>query len=239
MQNRHENYKGGLRQPSFINEASQLDTILKTYSPQKLEKMMHISKSLAQKTHELINDWNNEPNNQTPAIDAFIGDIYRGLDIKKFNSSDRQYADDVLIILSGLYGGLRALDGICPYRLELAYSLKGRNFSNLYDFWQDKIAKLLPVEEKIINLASLEYFKAISPFIDSKRVLSPRFLTKQNSSKGPVFVTIHAKVARGAFASWMIRDRIKISDIKSFSELSYEYDQVMSTETQPTFIFRP
>lgn len=112
------------RPPQLLTEAQQLDAVLKTYSVSQLKAMMHISPALAEATHKLIADWTAEPSKQTTALDSFAGDIYRGLRAADFTKQEREYADQVLVILSGLYGAIRPLDTIKPYRLELMYKFK-------------------------------------------------------------------------------------------------------------------
>ncbi len=125
---------------------------------------MHISPKLADKTHALISSWEDTPNCQRPAIDSFLGDIYSGLQVLDWSDRDRDYADKNLRILSGLYGILRPLDGIYPYRLEMGYKLPDLRFSSLYKYWGDTIAASLPVDAPLINLAAVEYSKTITPY---------------------------------------------------------------------------
>lgn len=228
------------RPPQLLNEAIQLDTILKTYSAKKLKELMHLSAPLADKTQQLIAGWTPRPAKQTLAIDSFAGDIYRGLQAKTFSQNDRQYADTVLVILSGLYGAVRPLDAIHPYRLELMYKLHGKGFKNLYEFWQDKVAACLPLEGAIINLASQEYMKVVEPYIDTKRVIAPQFLTASGTPGHQTFVAIHAKVARGAFAKWLITHCIDdLARLPEFNDFDYVYDAKMSTPQLPTFVRPP
>src|SRR6188472_1621850 len=111
----------GLQKPALQKQAKQLDAILKGYSAAELAKLMHLSSKLAEATHDLVAQWNTRPLKQTAAIDAFKGDIYRGLVAESLSEEARWYANESLRILSGLYGILRPLDGIMPYRLELMY----------------------------------------------------------------------------------------------------------------------
>lgn len=228
------------RPPQLLPEASQLDALLKSYSAQQLQKLMHISASLAEATTARIAAWTTDPAQQTLAIDSFAGDIYRGLEAKTFSPADRQYADHVLVILSGLYGAVRPLDAIHPYRLELMYKLQGKGFQNLYDFWQDKVAGCLPKDGPIINLASNEYMKVVEPYIDAKRVIAPQFLTASGTPGHQTFVAIHAKVARGAFAQWLIKQQVQdLNRLKEFDAFDYVYDPAKSTEQLPTFVRPP
>lgn len=228
-----------LRRPKLLDKAHVLAEYLKTLSPKDLEKTMKISPALAKKTQLLVAEWTMEEAFQSLAIDSFIGDIYSGLQALNLSDSDREYADKVLYILSGLYGILRPYDGICPYRLEMGYKLPSAKFSNLYRYWGDSLATCLPKEGLIVNLTSGEYGEAILPFINEKRVVSPQFLTVNSKTKEPGFVAVHAKIARGTFARWLIKNRIEeAKSLTGFKELGYYFDPELSTKNTPTFVCR-
>jgi cytoplasmic iron level regulating protein YaaA (DUF328/UPF0246 family) len=223
-----------LHQPTFIKEAEQLGDLLMTLSVVEIAKAMHISPSLAAKTKEVIAAWDSS-SGQTAAIDSFIGDIYSGLRAGELSQTDRDYADETLWILSGLYGFLRPYDGIKPYRLEMGYKLP--HPGNLYDFWGQKIAAKLPKEGTIINVSSVEYTKAVLPFVDQKRVITPNFLTVNPKTGQPAFTAVHAKIARGAFARWLITTRITDPQrFGEFDDLGYKFDAAQSTPTEPVFV---
>ncbi|HEU5121229.1 MAG TPA: YaaA family protein [Candidatus Saccharimonadales bacterium] len=224
-----------LRQPTLIHKTKDLAAYLKTLSSKEIEKAMHVSPKLASTTHELIQGWTDEPARQSPAIDSFIGDIYSGLNAGELSQRDRDYADDVLWILSGLYGFLRPYDGIYPYRLEMGYKFPNSKFKNLYAFWGDSIATQLPSDSTIVNVSAKEYTDVITPFVDENRIVTPQFLTVQSSE--PTFVVVHAKIARGAFARWLITSRVTDPKrFKEFKELGYHYDENLSTSDRPVFI---
>lgn len=224
---------GKMTTPKFLAEASMLKREIRAIPAEQLAKIMHISSALAAKTHTQFEQWD-AAGQRSPAIDSFIGDIYSGLQPQTFTSVDREYAQQVLRIISGLYGVLRPLDGVQPYRLEMAYKLPTIN--NLYDFWGDKIANTLP-NGPIINTSSEEYSKVITPFVDPSRIVTPRFLTIKNDK--PEFVVVHAKIARGAFAGWMIRHRVKdAQSLHLFNELGYRFDASLSTDQEPVFVCR-
>jgi cytoplasmic iron level regulating protein YaaA (DUF328/UPF0246 family) len=206
-------------------------------SAKQLEKSMHISATLALATRSLVASWNSEATDQTPAIDCFIGDIYSGLRAGELSGDDRKYADQTLRILSGLYGLLRPLDGICPYRLEMGYAFPDVKFKNLYTFWGDTLAKQLPSTGLIVNVSSVEYTKAIMPYIDSKRVVTPSFLTIDPRTGKSAFTAVHAKIARGAFARWLVTTKItEPNEFYQFNQLGYRYNEELSTLEQPTFV---
>jgi cytoplasmic iron level regulating protein YaaA (DUF328/UPF0246 family) len=226
-----------LPRPVLLDQAKLLDTHLKTLSINEIMVAMKVSLSLAKTTSALIADWTESGSSQRAAIDSFLGDIYSGLQVPDWTTEDRDYANQCLRILSGLYGVLRPLDGIHPYRLEMGYRLAPAGFSNLYTYWGDSVARTLPQDSIIINLAALEYSKLVSPYIDKLRIISPMFLTISIKTGLPTFVVVHAKIARGAFAGWLVKNRIDdVSLLRSYRELGYNYSPELSTETVPVFI---
>lgn len=228
--------KASFRAPLFIDRTEELDSYLKKLSQEELESVMHLSPTLAEKTHALITKWNAQPKNQTPALDCFIGDIYSGLRVGDFTPEERHYADQTLGILSGLYGLLRPLDGIMPYRLEMGYKFPHSSFKTLYKFWGQDIAKQLP-EGLIVNASSAEYMDVILPFINPQRIITPTFLTYDPKSEEPAFRAVHAKIARGAFARWLITTKTtNPNKFKEFNDLGYRFDEAHSTPLRPTFV---
>lgn len=224
-------------QPQLLDKAIDLHAYLKTLSTKGLTKAMHISPSLAIKVHQQIVEWNSNPKQQSLAIDSFVGDIYSGLRANDLTATDRNYAQEHLVILSGLYGLLRPFDGVRPYRLEMAYRFPRPPFNNLYTFWGSNLAKVLPSDEVIINTSSHEYTEAILPHLTNKTIITPSFLTINPSTMQPTQVIVHTKMARGALARWLITGHAQdISLINQFSDLGYRYEQQHSTPTQPVFI---
>jgi uncharacterized protein len=237
MRPRVEDNQINLAPPLLITHAAILASYLKTLSHNELKKAMSISDKLADKTKELISSWTDDPKHQRSAIDSFIGDIYSGLQVQNWTQSDREYANEHLRILSGLYGILRPLDGIFPYRLEMGYSFANNAYKNLYNFWGDSIVKTLPKNDIIIDLAAVEYSKTVTKYIEPSLVIAPRFLTINPESGEPTFVVVHAKIARGAFASWMIRNKInELEQLQEFNEIGYHFDEKLSTTQIPVFI---
>lgn len=225
------------QQPAFLADAQRIMTYLQSLSADQVGSSMKLPPALAAKTHALIADWTSDPAYQQTAIDAFLGDIYSGLQAAQLTDADRAYANEHLLILSGLYGALRALDSIHPYRLEMGYRLPDEPFNNLYRYWGERIAQLLPDDDFIINLSAVEYTKAVLPHVQNTPVISPKFLTRSQKTGQPTFVTVHAKIARGAFAHWLIRERIQAAaDVLAFSDLGYAYDPDLSTPQEPAFV---
>lgn len=232
----HDARTPGYQQPALLPQARQLAAYIQTLGQQQIANSMVLSPAKVTKTHALWQAWSDKPNLQLPAIDAFLGDIYSGLQVATFTRADRQYANRHLYILSGLYGVLRALDSITPYRLEMGYRLPDKTYQNLYAFWGDSIAKQLPANGTILNLSAVEYTKAILPYLPDSLVITPKFMTVGKDGQ-PTFVVVHAKIARGAFARWLIQERIKDStELQRFDGLGYRYDPALSTSSQPVFV---
>jgi cytoplasmic iron level regulating protein YaaA (DUF328/UPF0246 family) len=224
--------------PALLDQAVELHDYLGTLTARRLATAMELSPSLAEKVREQIDAWTVDPARQWPAIESFLGDIYSGLQVSSFSTADRTYAGKHLRILSGLYGILRPYDGISPYRLELGCRLPDKRYANLYRFWGTSIAEQLPERGVIVNLAATEYSKVVLDHIEPARVITPRFLTVNPKTGVPAFVAVHAKIARGAFARWLITARIKPTpgDMADFAELGYRFDPSASGEREPCFV---
>ena len=221
--------------PQLLPQATQLAEIWRQASLDDIQSLMRVSGKKASDVTALFAAWSTAGDLQVPAIDAFVGDIYSGLQAQTWSDQDRVYAHQHLLILAGLYGALRACDGIMPYRLEMGYKLPdGRS---MYRFWGDSIASLLPRDTThILNLSAVEYTKALLPYTNLP-VIAPKFLTISPKTGEPTFVTVHAKIARGALARWMIQDRVEnILKLSDFSDLGYRYDTSLSTPEQPVFV---
>jgi cytoplasmic iron level regulating protein YaaA (DUF328/UPF0246 family) len=219
--------------PALLDRAEELVAYLRTLSPAELGRVMKVSGDLAAKVRDMHAEWSTKPDRQAPAAATFVGDIYSGLQVDTFTAADRAYADRHLRILSGLYGILRPFDGISPYRLEMGYRLPR---GNLYTFWGTAIAEQLPAKGRIVNLAAGEYSRTVLPYVDAARVVTPRFLTVDQASGVAKFVVVHAKIARGAFARWLVTGRVKDGAIREFAEIGYRYDEALSTPAEPAFV---
>lgn len=223
--------------PYLLEKTQQLHSYLRLMTIQDIQKEMHVSEALATTTHALIASWTTDSQFQRAAIDSFLGDIYSGLQVGIWTEHDRQYAQENLRILSGLYGVLRPLDGIYPYRFEMGYKLPHSPYRSAYDFWDDAIVTTIPKNELIVDLTAVEYGKVITSQFDPAQIITPRFLTVSSKTGEPTFIVVHAKIARGAFAGWMVRRRIDSpAQLKEFSELGYEYSEQRSTPEEPVFI---
>ena len=223
--------------PALLDRAEDLVGYLRTLSTAQLSKVMAISADLADKTRDLYAHWTTEPDEQAPAAESFVGDIYSGLRVDSFSPADRRYADAHIRILSGLYGILRPFDGIRPYRLEMGYRLPAGPYANLYRYWGATIAERLPPSGPIVNLAAGEYSKAVLTHIGTDRVVTPKFLTVDPASREPKFVVVHAKIARGAFARWLVTARVRqTSAMRGFNDIGYAYQEALSAPDEPVFV---
>jgi uncharacterized protein len=234
---RHSGEGYVLRSPLLIEKAQRLNDYLQSLAPSQLAKIMKISPILAEKTHDLIAEWTAEPERQSLALNSFTGDIYSGLHANDLSTQERDYTDQVLRILSGLYGIIRPYDGIYPYRLEMGYKLPDTTFASLYDYWGDSIAATLPKTGPIVNLSAEEYSQTVTRYLDPSRIVAPRFLTVSPKTGQPAFVVVHAKIARGAFARWLITNRVEqLSALTEFNQLGYRFHQELSGAGAPAFV---
>jgi cytoplasmic iron level regulating protein YaaA (DUF328/UPF0246 family) len=235
-------------EPIMMDESRQLVSIMARKSPDELGEMMSISPALAELNHERFQDWSLPftPDNARPAVLAFNGDTYIGLDApNSFDARDFTHAQKVLRILSGLHGVLRPLDLIQPYRLEMGSKVEHGRGGDLYSFWGDRVTDQLnrdlersPGAAVLVNLASNEYFGVVQPERVAGEVVSPRFLDAKGDEDYKI-VGFFAKRARGAMAGWIIRERItSAKSLVDFDADGYRYDPTRSTPNEPAFIRR-
>jgi cytoplasmic iron level regulating protein YaaA (DUF328/UPF0246 family) len=223
--------------PELLPMAVELTKFVKTLDVSALSKVMHISNALAERTYIQMRLWDAKSDDQCPAVTSFIGDIYSGLGASDFSAEEKAYATKHLRILSGLYGILRPYDAIQPYRLEMGYSLSNSTYKNLYQYWGDAVSKTLEPSQFLINVSSVEYMKAVLPYADPRRIVTPQFLSINSKTGVPVFTAVHAKIARGAFARWLIKNRFQdITRFSEFNELGYSYDPQRSNPAMPTYV---
>lgn len=222
--------------PMFEPQANELIVLVSQLSDEDLIRNFHLSPTLLKSTRVLLDNWTNTPTQ--PAIDCFLGDIYSGLQASNLDAKDRLFAQKHLRILSGLYGVLSPLDGIRPYRLEMGYKIPALNTSKVSTFWRPLLQPVFHETSTLINLSAAEYTDAVIPELNKDtKVISPKFLTINPKTNNPTFVAVHAKIARGAYAHWMIKNRlIDTARLTEFSELGYEFSRELSSETEPVFI---
>ena len=223
--------------PAFTKEIAQLIQHLKKLKSADLEKLMGISPKLAELNFQRFQDFSDQFNQQNsrPALFFFDGDVYKAMDMQNYDAGDLEFAANHLRILSGLYGILRALDLMQPYRLEMGTDTKKIIGKNLPEFWQEKIANFLNEELKnhkeqtIINLASGEYSAAIAEKKVQGKIINIIFKEK----KGDKYKTIGilAKKARGLMADWIIKNKIeKSEDVKKFAVQDYKFQPQLSDD---------
>lgn len=232
-------------EPRLAGRAAELVEVLTAKSPDDLSALMSISPTLAELNFERFADWRPDVSVHTgrAAVLAFAGDTYRGLEAGSFSTRDFTRAQKVLRILSGLYGLLRPLDLIQPYRLEMGTKLATASGDALYDFWGDTITEMLasdlaasPGAKVLVNLASKEYFSAVDPGGVGGRVVTPRFMDTNDDGDLRV-MGIFAKQARGAMARWIITRRVTtLKALDDFDGLGYRFDPELSDVDDPVFV---
>ena len=220
-------------EPRFTEQTADLVALLKKKSSGEIKQLMGLSDKLAELNHERYQAFAKtySTNNATPAAAAFNGDVYAGLDATSLSAKSLNYAQDHLRILSGLYGLLRPLDLMQPYRLEMGTRLANKQGEDLYDFWGDTITQQINEDAKtakashIINLASNEYFKAVRPKQLNKPVITPVF--KEERGGQLKLISFFAKKARGTMARWIIENQIEEADkLQNFAEDGYRFHSV-------------
>lgn len=226
----------------FLLESNQLVKKLKKLSVKKIESLMHVSTDLAQINHKRFQNWS-EPiemnSNVSPAIFAFNGEVYKGFDVKTLNKEQLKSAQSKVRILSGLYGILKPLDLLYPYRLEMGTKWAvTATYKNLYQFWGNKLSFFLNKEmekgEVLINLASNEYFKAIDKRELKANIITPVFKEFKNGEYK--IVMMYAKHARGAMARYIVINNIQNpEELKLYNVDGYSFDANQSTDSEWVF----
>lgn len=224
----------------FLLQSERLNKLLKKKSAKGLSKLMHISDALSQLNYERNQDWELPftKDNARQAIYAFNGDVYRGFDAYTIPKDKIAQVQEKVRILSGLYGVLKPLDLMQPYRLEMGTKLSVGKHKNLYDFWKKDIVKSLNEElgdsEVFVNLASQEYFKSIDTKALKVPVVNIEFKEFKNGDYK--IIAIYAKLARGLMARYVIdTDAETIDDLKGFNYEGYGFSESMSTENNLVF----
>lgn len=229
--------------PRFTDEACRIMQVLKKKNPKRLMQLQSISQQLAELNYERNQIWQetHHEGNAKQAISAFKGDVYIGLNEADFSENEYLFAQDHLRILSGLYGVLRPLDIIQPYRLEMSTSIKTSRGHNLYEFWKTRIAQHINEEltennsKYLINLASEEYFKAVHA--EKIRATVITFIFQEERGGKRKIIGLLAKRARGKMARFIVKHRIWDPELlKAFDEDGYHFDTAMSTDNHWYFV---
>lgn len=227
----------------FESEAAALVDRLRTLTVGDLQALMSISEKLAEVNAQRFSEWRlpMPEKDSKQAIFAFKGDVYAGLEADTLSRPQVEKAQSTMRILSGLYGLLRPLDRILPYRLEMGTRLSVGDAKNLYQWWGDKLTRTLDQDihdtgaQALVNLASIEYFKAIDPDQLSVPVITPEFRDWKNGRYK--MISFFAKKARGMMVRYILdRDLRRVEDLKEFDRAGYRFDAEGSTETRWVFL---
>ena len=228
-------------QPDFLNHSAELIEQLRTLSVQDVAELMKLSDKLSSLNVARFESWTPEftTDNAKQALLAFKGDVYAGMDAETFSAEDFEFAQDHLRILSGLYGLLKPLDLMQPYRLEMGTKLANGRGKDLYQFWgniiTDTLNEQLLSEQVLINLASNEYFKAAKAKNISARIITPVFKDWKNGQYK--MISFYAKKARGLMSRYIIQNKLENPEqLKDFDLDGYRFAVSMSEGDTWTFI---
>ena len=227
--------------PSLLEHSNELIKDLKSLNPQEVSSLMSLSDKLGALNYERFQEWKTPftKSNSKQAILAFKGDVYQGLDAESLSETELIWAQKHVRILSGLYGILKPMDLMQPYRLEMGTKFATKRGQNLYDFWSSIITEELNKNFSsdntyLLNLASNEYFKSINVSELKANVISPVFMDKKNGKYK--IISFFAKKARGLMTRYVIKNRIEdITDIQNFEEGGYFFNEAMSEDNKPVF----
>ena len=226
-------------QPDFLSDTEILVEQLRQLSAPEISSLMKISDKLGQLNASRYQTWqaNFDTTNAKQALLAFQGDVYQGINVDSFDREDFDFAQEHLRILSGLYGILRPLDLIQPYRLEMGTKLvhaklQSLSADTLYEFWGDKLTQAINQQLEldnttIVNLASNEYFKAVKSNLPTDKIITPIFKDWKNGKYK--IISIYAKKARGMMTAYIIKNRLEnVEDLKNFTEAGYKFNIELS-----------
>ena len=221
--------------PDYLDESQLLIDRLRQLSALDISELMKVSSKIAELNFDRYESWNKKftPKNAKQAVLAFKGDVYTGLDVDSMSARDLDFAQSHLRILSGLYGLLRPLDLMQPYRLEMGTRLTNEQGKNLYEFWGTRITEGLNQQLKkiksqyLINLASNEYFKSVRPGQLNAEIITPAFREYKNGDYK--MIGIFAKKARGMLSRYIIQNRLQdVQDIRAFDQEGYKFNSKLS-----------
>ncbi|PVZ90231.1 peroxide stress protein YaaA [Serratia sp. S1B] len=229
-------------QPRLLDQSEQLIEVCRELSASQLASLMSVSEKIAQLNVARFQDWQTEFDlaNARQAIFAFKGDVYTGLDAYALNDPQLDFAQQHLRMLSGLYGLLRPLDLMMPYRLEMGTKLHNPRGSNLYEFWGKRITNMIQQDLQqansniLLNLASDEYYKAVKESELDAQIVKPVFLDQKNGKYK--VISFYAKKARGLMARFVIEQQIQqVEDLKAFNSEGYYFDAENSNAKELVF----
>ncbi|WP_425918653.1 peroxide stress protein YaaA [Acinetobacter sp. TSRC1-2] len=228
--------------PRLLEHSQELIDVSRKLTAADLSSLMGVSEKIAKLNVERFNDWQSELNfsNSRQALFAFKGDVYTGLDAYNLNDRHIEFAQNHLRMLSGLYGLLRPLDLMMPYRLEMGTKLNNLRGHNLYQFWGDRITRLINDDleqansELLVNIASDEYYKSIIERRVKAEIIKPVFLDQKNGKYK--VISFYAKKARGLMARYIIENQLnQAEDLKSFNSEGYYFDAESSLKGELVF----
>ena len=228
--------------PRLLDQSQQLIDLSRKLSASDIAKLMTVSEKIANLNVERFRDWDSDFSfaNARQAIFAFKGDVYTGLDSYSLSQDDLAFAQNHLRSLSGLYGLLRPLDLMMPYRLEMGIRLKNARGNNLYDFWEDRITNLINQDLEqagsniLVNIASDEYYKSVKESKIQAEIIKPVFLDQKNGKYK--VISFYAKKARGLMARYIIQNKLeKLDDLKTFNTDGYHFDAESSLKGELVF----
>lgn len=231
--------------PDYLGHAEQLIARARQYSVLDIAELMEVSMKLAELNFDRFEQWHTPftPDNAKQAVLAFKGDVYTGLDAETFTAADFKFAQDHLRILSGLYGLLRPLDLMQPYRLEMGRKVDTERGKNLYEFWGTTITEGLNQQLKklktpyLINLASSEYFKSVKPKALDGEIITPEFKDWKNGQYK--MMGVYAKKARGQLSRFVIQNRLSDPEqMKDFDVDGYRFNEALSSGNKWVFTRR-
>lgn len=232
--------------PDFVSDSAELVERMRELSPTDIEQLMHISPKLADLNFGRFLNWSSKKvstENAKQAILAFKGDVYTGMQAETFSEDDLDFAQNHLRILSGLYGVLKPLDLMQPYRLEMGIKIDTPRGKNLYEFWGDKPAEALNAQmqsigtDVLINLASNEYFKSVNNKAFKGEIITPVFKDYKNGKYK--VISFFAKKARGLMAAWVIQNRIEDkAQLTNFDAIGYQYNEAASSNSNELVFLR-
>lgn len=230
-------------QPRLLEQSQKLIDKAQLLSASEIMSLMTVSEKIAQLNVERFRDWQADFDfsNARQAIFAFKGDVYSGLDAYHLSDTAIEFSQQHLRMLSGLYGVLRPLDLMMPYRLEMGIRLKNERGTNLYQFWGDRITEVINQDLKqaqstqLINLASDEYYKAVNEAKIQAEIIKPVFLDQKNGKYK--IISFYAKKARGLMARYIVENQLQHAEqLKDFNLEGYYYDAAQSTVQNMVFL---
>jgi len=234
---------GTYTKPEYLDDAETLVDQLRDYNVEELGELMDISEDLSELNDERYREFETPftPDNAKQALFAYDGDVFRDLDCEGYDEADFDYLQDHVRIISGLYGLLRPLDLIQPYRLEMGTDLENPRGDDLYEFWGDRLAESVNAaldgqgDDVILNLASNEYFEAVDRSNLDGELISPTF--KDHRSGRYMVISVYLKRLRGTMTDWVVRERIEDPDrLPEFDRHGYWYDEERSSMEEPVFL---